>query len=224
MSDSWLQRLVVFGPKADVSAFCAAVRSDARLQYRTVERQFNRQKLSFVGLRASLPPGVRRTIQVPDEEPWDLVVERPRRLNHKTVEVTYKFQLSAYEPEALILAASTVYPQLSFVVACVSPADDQQYSFFIHRGKKLCWRLPGRRKSAILRKVPKETEDNGDEVDLALAEADWEMMDAVVDHWQATAHRLMTAHRQDTSSGRTGRNVNGKPQRARVRRSKQRSA
>jgi hypothetical protein len=192
MSDSWLQRLVVRGPEADVSAFSAAVRSDARLEYRTVERQFKRQKLSFVRLRDSLPPGLRRTTPVPDEEPWDLVVEPPRRFRDGTVELTYKFQLSAYEPEVLILAASTVYPLLCFVVACVSPSDDQQYSLLIHRGEKVAWRLPARRKAAILKKVPKETEDNGDQVDLALAEADWEMMDEVVSQWRTRAARLMT--------------------------------
>jgi hypothetical protein len=191
MGDSWLQRLVVRGPKADLSAFCRAVESNARPYYRTVERQLQRQKLSFVRLRSSLPPALRRTLPVPDEEPWDLVVERPRRLKDQTLEVTYKFQLSRYEPELLILAASKIYHQLCFVVACVAPAADQQYSMFTHRGLHSLWNLPSRRKATILRKVPKETEDNGDDVFLALAEADWEMMDAVTRHWEDAAARVM---------------------------------
>jgi hypothetical protein len=204
MSDSALQRLVVRGVPMDVEVFTRAGGTSARPDYITVKRQLRTQKLSFIALTAQLPVTVARRVARDSEEPWDLVLERSR-LGDGTVEVTYKFQLSRFECAPLIVAISTRYPRLCFVLGCVAPSVDQQSSLFIHNGHSWSWTLPNRRKRAIWAKVPKETNDNADEVTWRLAEADWAMMDAVVDHWAPKANRLMATLMKQASTSRAGR-------------------
>jgi hypothetical protein len=195
MADSWLQRLIVRGSAPDVAAFTAAARGDGRPYYLTVKPRLRTQRLSFETLKALMPVGVARRVAPEPEEPWDLVVEQ-RRLKDGTVTVTYKFQLSEFECESLMIAVSKRYPRLCFVLATVAPSVDQQSSMFIHNGQARSWDLSNRRKTAILAKVPQETADNADDVTQALAEADWAMMDEVVDHWMPKATQVMTRLRR----------------------------
>ena len=104
--------------------------------------------------------------------------------------MTYGFQLDTSEPDALIVAISKVFPRLCFVVGCVAPNVDEQSSRLMLNGRSWRWQLSARRKKAIWAKVPKETEDNADEVTWALAEADWAMMDDVVAHWRPRVDKL----------------------------------
>src|SRR5881296_143622 len=131
MGDSWLQRLVVRGSAPDVAAFTRAARSGERPRYLTVSRPLRTQKLSFEKLKGVLPPTIAGRVAPEPEEPWDLVVEQCR-LRDGTVEVTYKFQLSEFECEPLIVAVSKLYPRLCFVLGCVASFVDQQSSMFIH--------------------------------------------------------------------------------------------
>ena len=156
----------------------------------TVKPQLRNQRLSFEALKALLPIRVARRAAPEPEEPWDLVVEQ-RRLKDGTVEVTYKFQLSEFECEPLMIAVSKCYPRLCFVLGTVASSVDQQSGMFIHNGQARSWDLSNRRKAAILAKVPQETADNSDEVTQALTEADWAMMDEVVDHWTPKATQVM---------------------------------
>src|SRR6266508_1163321 len=55
MGDSWLQRLVVRGPAAEVTAFRRAAASREKPEYRTIERECETQKLSFAKLRTLIP-------------------------------------------------------------------------------------------------------------------------------------------------------------------------
>lgn len=133
MGDSWLQRLVVRGPGADVRAFQKAAASRVKPEYRTVRPQVRTQRLSFAKLRALLPSRDARTFSGKVEEPWDLVIEGPRRRMDGSLEVAYGFQLGQSEPDDLIVAVSKIFPRLCFVVGCVAPAVDEQSSRLVLR-------------------------------------------------------------------------------------------
>jgi hypothetical protein len=96
-----------------------------------------------------------------------------------------------------MIAVSKRYPRLCFVLGTVASSVDQQSSMFIHNGQTRSWDLSNRRKAAILAKVPHETTDNADEVTQALAEADWAMMDEVIDYWRPKASQVMTKLRRE---------------------------
>ena len=135
MGDSWLQRLVVRGPASDVTAFQKAAASRDKPEYWTVRPQLRTQRLSFAKLRTLLPSKDARKFSEEPEQPWDLVVEAPRRLKDGSLEVTYKFQLGRSEPDDLIVAVSKVFPRLTFIVGCVAPSVDQQSSGLVYKGQ-----------------------------------------------------------------------------------------
>ena len=204
MGDSWLHRLVVRGSTPDIAAFTRAAGTPERPDYLPVTRQLRTQKLSFEKLKALLPVAVARRVAREIHEPSDLVLEQ-RRLRDETVEVTYKFQLSGFECEPLIVAVSKLYPRLCFVLGCVASFVDQQSSMFIHTGQSWSWNLPSRRKAAIWAKVPEETDDNADAVTRALAEADLAMIDEVVGHWTPKATQVMATLRRGLRTARQRR-------------------
>lgn len=188
-----MQRLVVRGPFPDVAAFMnAAVCPKAAISL-TVDDGERTQKLSFGQLRAALPVRLARRVPGKLEEPWDLIIDPVKRRRDGMVEVTYKFQLSRSEPDALILAVSMLYPRLCFVVGCVALDVDEQSSRFVHNGRSWRWHIPATRTEAILARVPEETAENADEVLWAEAEAGWAMMDEVVAHWKPKADVLMAS-------------------------------
>jgi hypothetical protein len=192
--DSWLQRLVVRGTAADVAAFRKAAASPSKPHYFELlfERARQRtQKLSFIRLRALLPSRLADGIDEP-QEPWDLVIEPPHRFRDGTIEITYRFQLNAFECENLIIAVSTIYPRLCFVLGVVDPAGDEQSSMMVHAGRVWRWRISNRLKESICAKIPEDTEDNEDEVFWALVEADCEMMDEVVNHWKEKVSKIVS--------------------------------
>jgi hypothetical protein len=204
MGDSWLQRLVVRGPASEVVAFQCAVASRAKPEYVTVKPACRTQRLSFVKLNRLLPRRRARELEPALEEPWDLVVDPVRRLDDGSREITYKFQLSAFEPEEMVIEVSRLYPRLCFVSGSVAPSVDEQSSVLAHNGRSWKWRLPVRQKNAIWKKmVPEETADNGDEVSWALAEADWKMMDEVVTHWRPRMDILMARMRMKSGRAQT---------------------
>ena len=197
--DMWLQRLVVRGPLAELTRFRKVAESSSKPIYLTTTPEHCTQKLSFVRLATLLP------IDAPDqriapEEPLDLLAERLKRHPDSTVELSYGFQFSRFEPDALIRAVSRRYPRSCFVLGMVAPSADEQCSSFIQNGKARCWCLPESRKAKIVSRVPEENEDNCDEVDLALAEADWAMMDEVVDHWKPTVDKFMSGEERRRSA------------------------
>ncbi|MGH7393887.1 MAG: hypothetical protein ACREM3_31175 [Candidatus Rokuibacteriota bacterium] len=191
MGDSWLQKLVVRGPISDVVAFRKAAASGKQPEYWTMDPQSRTLRLSFAKLRDLLPPQDAGKCDADPEEPADLVVEHLRKFRDRSVELTYRFQLAESEPDALIIAVSKAFPRLCFVVGCVAPSVDEQSSCLIHNGRSWRWRLSGRQKKAILATVTEETEENGDEVALARAEADWAMMDEVIDDLVSSPSRLL---------------------------------
>lgn len=190
--DSWLQRLVVRGPAADAAAFRRAASSRSKPTYLTVDPELRAQKLSFKKLRAMLAPKHTAKIDDDPEEPWDLLVYPALRLNDGTKELTYRFQLAQFDCNVLIREVSKLYSRLCFVLGCVASDHDEQWSLLAHRGRVSRWRLPEQIKQAILGDLPAETEDEDDEVAWALAEADWAMMDTLVDHWRAKVDKLMS--------------------------------
>ena len=203
MGDSWLQRLVVRGPAAEVTAFRRAVASREKPEYRTIERECATQKLSFAKLRTLIPGRPVRRFDGEVEEPWDLSVDRARRLKDGSLELTYRFQLSAFEPDDLIVEVAKVYPRLCFVIGCVAPNVDEQSSRLVHGGRSWGWRLSSRRKEAIWKQlVPEETDDNNDELLWGEVQADWQMMDEVVAHWRPKMDTLVARVRRLDKAGR----------------------
>jgi hypothetical protein len=192
MGDTWLQRLVVRGPTAEVRRFRRAAQGRAPTRYLTVKRHLRTQRLSFIVLRALLPRVSARAIGEV-EEPWDLAIDPLRRHDDGTLELTYKFQQSAFECDSLITEVSKLYPALCFVIACVAPSTDSQYSTLVHGGRTWAWTLPDRRKRAIWADVPESTGENGDAVFQALVKADWQMMDTVASHWDRKAAQLLAS-------------------------------
>jgi hypothetical protein len=207
MGDSWLQRLVVRGPACEVSALQRAVASPEKPEYVTMKPACRTQRLSFAKVIGLLPRQDARSFEDDFEEPWDLVVDPVRRFKDGSREVTYRFQLSGFEPEDLILEVSRLYPRLCFVIGCVAPNVDDQSSQLVHDGRRWQWHLPVRRKNAIWKKVvPEETGYNSDEVGWKLAEADWEMMDEVVAHWQPRMDTLLARVLKKGRAGHTESN------------------
>jgi hypothetical protein len=200
--DFYLQRLVVRGRSNEVAAFKEAAASRAKSAYGYwTGKELQTQRLSFLKLYRSLPPALTRNIGEP-QEPWDLWVNRRRRHVDLTISITYGFQLSHSACDKLIIAISKVYPLLCFVLGTVAPNVDEQSSFFAHCGKASRWHLTDTRKNAILERLPEQTDDNEDEVSCGLDEADWEMMDEVIDHWDEKMREkmcLLTRNSRNTS-------------------------
>jgi hypothetical protein len=197
--DSWLQRLVVRGVPADVAAFEKAAASPSKPEYLYQRAQLRTQRLSFVKLRAALPSRLADGIDEP-QEPWDLFIEKPKRFRDGSLETTYRFQLSEFEPENLIAAVSGLYPRLTFVLGTVAPDADEQSSLLAHAGKVWRWWISKRLKESICAKIPEDTEDNGDEVFWQLVEADSKMMDVVIDHWKEKVGRVIAQINRDTKA------------------------
>jgi hypothetical protein len=189
--DSWLQRLVVCGHAADVTTFRKAASSSARPSYVTLKPELRAQKLSFTKLLAALPEKLADTISEP-QEPWDLGVDGPELMADGTTEFAYRFQLDDFTCEDLIVAVSTMYPRLCFVLGTVAPNVDEHSSLMAHSGKVWRWNLSNRLHGIITAKIPEETEENEDDVFWALTQADWEMMDAVVDHWKKKVAKIFS--------------------------------
>jgi hypothetical protein len=197
MGDSWLQRLVIRGPAPAIARFRAAAVGKAKPQYATMKPVRRTQRLSFQKLRSQLPPKLARRHDADLEEPWDLLVDPARRFKDGSLELTYKFQLSRFEPETLIIDVSRVHSQLCLVLGCVAPHVDDQSSLLVHAGRSWRWRLPARHAEAIRSKlVPEATGDNDDEVFWAEAEADWALMDEVVGHWHPKVEALVARIRR----------------------------
>src|SRR5258706_10202 len=124
LMDSWLRRLVVCGHAADVTAFRKAAASKAKSTYLTLAPELRTQKLSFTKLLAALPKKLADTISEP-QEPWDLGVDGPESMTDGTIEFSYRFQLDDFTCEDLIIAVSTMYLRLCFVLGTIAPNVDE---------------------------------------------------------------------------------------------------
>lgn len=193
--NTWLQRLLVRGPTDEVKAFCKAAGSKEKTHYVNERAWLRTQRLSFTKLYKALPPDISKAVNVEIDgmqDPFDLSIDPIKRHRDGTTAVTYRFQLSAMEPENFITVLSEFYPRLCFVVGMVDPNSNEASSILAYRGKASQWRLPNRRIEAIYPRSP----DEGDFWDYV--ESDWKAMDEVMDHWKAKVGKLM--QRPSTSS------------------------
>jgi hypothetical protein len=205
LSNDWINRLIVRGPAKDVESFTKAA-TDLRIVRHQLEKPSKRglqHGLSFKALLSGLPAMWARRLDRDITDPWDLSLDRPVRFARGMIERTYRFQLRHYEPDSLLAEVSKQYPRLSFVLGWVDPNSDDQASRFIHAGHSVLYRLPERRKRAIQARVPGEGSADESEILSALIEADWAMMDAVVDHWDRKAASIL--HKTAPSPSRLGR-------------------
>ena len=215
MSNDWINRLTVRGPATDARSFATAA-TDPRIVKRQVARPSRAKRslgLSFRKLLERLPERVKARLYPEVTEPWELSVDAPVRLEQAMVERTYRFQLTHYEPDTLLIEVSNQYPQLCFVLGWVDPNSDDQASRFIHAGRSSLYRLSLRRKRALQVGVPKDGEADDSEIFMADVHADWAMMDAVVCHWDRRSAAVLRRIAQDIARlgpqpGRRRRTVN----------------
>ena len=201
MSDSWINRLVVSGPKAYVDVFANIV---------AVPGGPSPTMLSFKELLSRLPDDEQAELEEP-VEPWDdnsgpMAVGAPDREARQppgTQNLTYRFSLADYEPDLLLICASKLFPNLCFVLGWVAPSNDEQSSRFIHDGHTLLYLLPPQR-TEKLRAVAyrhygltaeaaaeSSGDDNGDSLSAEI-EGDWALLDAAVKHWNGRVGRTLS--------------------------------
>lgn len=192
--NTWLQRLLVRGPADSVSAFCKAARSEEKARYVNERASRRTQRLSLVKLYKALPPNLASKVDTNRDgmqDPFNLSIDPLKRFRDGTTAVTYRFQLSAMEPENFITVLSGLYSRLCFVVGTVDPNSNEASSILAYQGKASQWRLPARRIDAIYPDV--------DESDLwDFVESDWKAMDEVMDHWKAKAEKLIVKISKDS--------------------------
>ncbi len=186
MPDYWLHKLVAQGPRRDIAKFRRAAAAN-----RTSRSEGS--PLSFKRLMSALPTGVAMDENLLWIELLDLVVDPTTYLKYDMAEVTYNFQLTKVDFEPLLFEVSCIYPTLCFILGTVASGSGQTESCFVHNGQLQVWRLPDSEYETFLANVPEDSDqmanDGDDEVLWALTQADWAMMDAVVDHWAATAEK-----------------------------------
>ena len=88
--------------------------------------------------------------------------------------------LSRYEPDLLLTKVSRLFPSLTFVLGWVAPSVDEAASKCIQNGKVTRYDLPADRVGDIRAAKYKEWGEDCLDADW---EADWEMLDEVVKHW-----------------------------------------
>lgn len=193
MSNDWINRLNVCGPARDVEVFAVTANDPqiARRQLAARPKRGRPRGLSFGALLRSLPAQRVRQLEQRVTEPWDLSLDAPIRLGGGMIVRTYRFQLTDYEPDALLTEVSREYPGFCLVLGWVDPNTDDQASRFMHRGRSILYRLSRRRKLVFQASVPEAGTADEDEIAWALVEADWAMMDAVMAHWDQKVRSVL---------------------------------
>jgi hypothetical protein len=193
MSDSWINRLVVAGPAADVKAFARAASGFRPPEFDSPSDKSVKTPLSFEALYQSLPAKARKNIGEIEDEPADLISERLVIKKNRTGEKIYKFVLSSYEPDLLLTEVSKLFPCLCFILGWVAPNVDEAASKLIRNGTVKQYRMPGNQRSRIRASKYKEWGEDCLEADI---EADWDMLDEVVKHWDEMLTSLEVAKRK----------------------------
>jgi hypothetical protein len=207
MPDTWINRLIVSGPTWEVRRFESVV---------AVGEGPAATSLSFTQLQRHLPEDQRYGLDEP-VEPWSddndtnpNAVSPPypqTRAEPGMTDLSYDFTQARYEPDDLLIRASTLFPRLCFVFGWVAPNVDEAASRFIRNGHKLLYKASGRRRESLRAKAYRrrglslgaeaETPDDEDNLFWADVEGDWAQLDAVVRHWDGTVaralHRLQNA-------------------------------
>ena len=193
VSNDWINRLCVCGPARDVDVFAVTANDPwiARHQLAARPKRGRPLGLSFGALIRSLPAQRVRQLEQRVTEPWELSLDSPIRLGDGMVARTYRFQLTDYEPDALLTEVSRKYPGLCLILGWIDPNTDDQASRFMHRGRSILYRLSRRRKVVLQASVPEAGTADEDEIAWALVEADWAMMDAVMAHWDQKVRSVL---------------------------------
>jgi hypothetical protein len=205
MSDSWINRFVVSGPVASVRTFeTAAAVTEGPAQ----------TSLSFARLLQLLPEDERGNFDEP-VEPWhdtgdsfSDAVEPPEEESRQApdwLELTYRFVLDRHDTDPLLIRTSALFPTLCFVLGWVAPNVDEQRSRFIHNGDTDTYELSDDQAESIRAEnylrygTPPATAHESDDDNLLWAEieADWAMLDVVVEHWEPQVARTLSgAHNE----------------------------
>jgi hypothetical protein len=196
MSDSWINRLVVAGPAADVKAFARAASGFRPPEFDSPSDKSVKTPLSFEALYQSLPAKARKNIGEIEDEPADLVSERLVTGKKRNGKKSYGFMLTRYEPDLLLTEVSKLFPRLYFILGWVSPSVDEAVSKFIRNGRAKRYSIPDKRREEIRTSKYKEWGEDCFEADI---EADWDMLDDVVKHWDKILTGLKGTQRKRTA-------------------------
>jgi hypothetical protein len=173
------------------------------LQRRSVDfqdlalRVDNGTSLSFKRMYASLPEEERRDLDEP-YEPWsgsypnEDGISAPEEKSPDQpgmLRLVYDFSMARYDPEELLIAVSTQFPSLSFVLGWVDPNNDEHSSVYIGRGVRT-YEAPDALVTQLRAEVYQryglnyeEAIENGNFEFWADIEGDWACREAVVRHW-----------------------------------------
>lgn len=196
MSDSWINRLVVSGPVDDVTEFqntAAAGEGPSATS------------LSFARLQSQLNEDARAGLDEP-REPWDdwnksnpdgvNAPEAEMRQDPGFMDLEYNFSLVRFDPEALLIRTSELFPRLCFVLGWVAPSADEAAGKFIHDGKMLEYWLSDDDRESLRADAYRRlglSPDYGETAPMddwtalsADVDGDWAQLDAVVKYWNDT--------------------------------------
>jgi hypothetical protein len=195
MPNTWINQLEVSGPAAEVRRF-----RDLALGVD------NGTSLSFKRLYACLPDEQRLELEEP-YEPWggswpnEDGIEAPEQVTLQEpgmLRLVYDFSMARYAPDELLIAVSTHFPTLCFVLGWVDPNNDEQSSMYIEDGLTEAYEAP----DALVTQLRAEVYDRyglnyadaietGDFELWADIEGDWACREAVVRHWDTRVSRRL---------------------------------
>jgi hypothetical protein len=185
----------VLGPSEDVKAFARAASGCRPPEFDSPSDKPVKTPLSFETLYNLLPAKARRNVHEVEDEPYDLVSERFVTGKNGNGEKSYAFMSTRYEPDLLLTEVSKLFPCLCFILGWVAPNVDEAASKLIRNGTVKQYRMPGNQRSRIRASKYKEWGEDCLEADI---EADWDMLDEVVKHWDEMLTSLEVAKRKRT--------------------------
>jgi hypothetical protein len=188
MPNTWINQLEVSGPAPEVHRFRdLALRVD------------NGTALSFKRLYAWLPEEQQLELEEP-YEPWggswpnEEGIEAPEEQTLQVpgmLRLVYDFSMARYAPDELLVAVSTHFPTICFVLGWVDPNNDEQSSKHIEYGLTDLYEAPDALVTQLRAEVYRRhgldyeqaIDDDDDDQLWADIEGDWACRDAVVRHW-----------------------------------------
>lgn len=208
MPDTWINQLVVSGPIDEVRRFESMVAAG---------KGSSTTSLSFVRLQMHLTEDQRRGLDPPvegwsDDSPDGISPpEMQTRAETGLMDLRYSFTQARYEPDELLIRASTLFPHVCFVFGWVAPSVDEAASRFIHNGHVLLYRASDKRRESLRARayrrhglsVDAEDDPSADDSEQFWAdiEGDWALLDAVVKHWDGKVARTLQRVQEPSSTG-----------------------
>jgi hypothetical protein len=196
MAVDYLHRLIIRGPRKDVSAFRRQIyreypRSNARKSWIEIV------PFSFHALYELAPAAARVESDVPCD-PYELSAWRVRRIGRDKAEVRYQFQTRNLEMMGLLRVLSEAQPALTFILTTLCLEDSSIEVYHFRRGGTKKWALPQRRRDFHWSRARIKFDLDGDDVyDDEDAEhwAEEEMLHEALTHWHRDSASVQSLRR-----------------------------